>query len=356
MPVVRPAYINNGFFSSLAPITTDKQDKGSAFVDVGGCCLRAAAARLIDVFLQDPRAHAELFNKVMASHFRSFPTHRPTLPGLVTPSERIQQLVKDVPMRELVHYLAETLEQFVNIEMNVHHLRYRDAFIGRHEALTLTEMRKLDQKILVRALAKALSIGIEVRVVERVKQLPKRLLYGAENFVVVMKEQDGYYTPRINLSDRFSSIGSRPVRTLQSATSPLVQEHSPSDIQAALSVEDERLLTVFEATYNRLNGMVLAEEVNKDDLLAIYTNGMVGSDNVPEDVVCAGLEHGSQRFFDEIIGAQRGTPKYMLAASDDAQHLEHELVHALSREIAVGQRSTDDVFAQIEYRQESASR
>lgn len=359
MPLTRPVDTNHhGFFSSQVS-TANHLDNTHAFVDVGGCCIRAVAAGLIDVFLNHPREHAELLNHVLTSHFRWFPSHRSTLPGLVTPTERIQQLVADVPGQELVYYMAVTLRQFAITEMNMHHLRYRDAFIGHSVATSIEEMRKhttwVDPGSLIAALAKVLAIGIEVREVGRVKVLPKRSLYtsaSAGRSIVVLQLQDGHYTPRITVSDRFTS---QLVRTLPYAIHSVAHDHSLSEIQDARAMEDKRLVEVFAATYKRLYGMVNAGELHKKALLDIYIKGMPTQDNLSEDVACVGLEHGTQRIFDEMLRLHRPIHKESLSV-EDGQHVEHEVVHALARDIAIGRRSAEHVFAQIDELQYAASR
>ena len=94
--------------------------------------------------------------------------------------------------------------------------------------------------------------------------------------------------------------------------------------------------------------MVIAEELNIDDLKSMYSESMLSSDNLPEEVLCDGLEHGSQRYFDEIIRAQRGTENEISPAEENGQDFARELVRALAREITVRRRKAESVFAHID--------
>lgn len=360
MSLTGPKLTNHGFFANQVVLRIESDGQHPVFGDSG--VYQAMSVALVDCFLQHPRAHASLLNNILTSHFKYFPAHRPTLPGLVTSTERFQELVKDVSMHELVHYMAYTLHQFAMTEINAHHQKYRDAFVGCYEGEALKDVceysTSVDPKTIVRALAKALSIGIEVRVVERLKPLPMRLRYnvrGDEQPHVVLQLKDNYYTPHLISSDRFALTNSRPIRKLQPVASSMTYDTGLAEIRAARIEEDERLIKSFEAIYNSLYAMVIAGELNIDDLITIYIESMPNRDNLPEDVMCDGLEHGSQRYFDEIISARRGTQSNISPTEENGLHVERELVHVLAREIAVQRRTADHVFAHIDEDQETVS-
>ena len=357
MPLTSPRYVNHGFFSNPGSTTADRLHKKPVFVDVGGngdCGFRAVAACLIDGFLQRPRAYGELFSKVLASHFNYFPAHRTTLPGLVTPIDRVQQIIKQVRMGDLLQYLAYTLRQIAVTEMCAHPELYRGAFVERNEGTAPETMRKptswIDESSIA-ALAKGLGFPIEVQVAERGKILPMRLRYndvGVGKPKVVMKLQDGHYTPRVSSVERFNTVRSQPVRELHPVTNSLTPDPSLVDIHAAIAAADERLVLAFEQAYDRLAVMVAVGELNKDDLLAMYVKNMTNSDYLAGRVACINAEHGTQHFFDAIIRVQRGLQKGALPADDNDQYIIDELIHALARAISIGQMSAENVFSQID--------
>ena len=169
-------FINHSFFLSpgIASEVLSKVGAKRVFVDVGGngdCGFRAIAAGLLDYFLMHPRMNGELLNKVLSSHFSYFPTHRTTMPGLVKASERMERLIKQVRMTELLPAMAYTLRQLAVTELCENPALYRGAFIDRHETTTPEEMRKpttwIDESSIA-ALARALAMPIEVQIVERV--------------------------------------------------------------------------------------------------------------------------------------------------------------------------------------------
>ena len=363
MPILSQPYVNHGFFSSPEPTAVDTYGLKSSFVDVGGngdCGFRAVAAGLIDHFLRHPRMNTELLNKILASHFSYFPAHRTTLPGLVTAAERMQQLIKDVRMGELVQAAAYTLRQIAVTEMSTHPELYRGAFVERNEGTTPLDMRMattwIDESSIA-ALANALSISIEVQVVERGKTLPMRLRYndlGAGTPPVVMQLQNGHYTPRVSLVERFTSVNSYCGRTLQPVNT-IADDPDLPEIYAAIAREDKRLVVAFDNAYDRLAVMVAAGELNKDDLLAMYVKGMVASDYLSGRIAHVCIEHGNQHFFDAIIRAQRGVQQESRPAGDNDRFIVDELVHALARAITIGQMSADNIFLPIDEKQDMSA-
>jgi hypothetical protein len=360
MTLLSQRYVNHGFFSSQEPTAVDTYEIKPAFIDVGGngdCGFRAVAAGLIDNFLQHPRMNADLLNKVLACYFSYFPAHRTTLPGLVTAAERMQQLIKDVRMGDLISAAAYTLRQIAVTEMCTHPERYRGAFVERNEGTTPEDMRKsttwIDESSIA-ALANALAISIEVQVVERGKTLPMRLRYndlGAGTPPVVMQLKNGHYTPRVSLVERFTSVNSQCVRKVQPVNTVTADPELP-EIYATIAREDERLVVAFENAYDRLALMVAAGELSKDDLLAMYVKGMADSDYLSGRITHVCIEHGNQHFFDAIIRAQRGSPQDSSPTSGNDKVIVDELIHALARAFTIGQMSADHVFASIDEKQD----
>ncbi len=368
MAVPGPKYTSPRFFghSNLVSMTPETEVNKSVFVDVGGngdCGFRAVAAGLIDSFLVHPRGNGQWLTKVLANHFSYFPEQRTKLPGLVTAAERMQHLInhRHLSMRELLQTMAYTLRQMAVTELCTHPALYRGAFVDRNEKTTPNDMREpttwIDESSIA-ALAKALAMSIEVRVIERGKTLPMRLMYnhqGEGHPSLVMQLQDHHYKPRVTLSERFSAVSSPVVRDVCPVTNALPNDPSLSDIHAAIAAEDMRLVTEFKETYHRLAIMVAAGELNKNDLLAMYATNMANSDYLCGRVAHVGVEHGNQQFFDAILRTQRGIHQAVLPAGEHHQDIVNELIHAIARAITIGQMNADDVFARIDETKEAGS-
>lgn len=356
---------STGFFPApnRSSVRTSKSHKKPVFVNVGGngdCGFRSIAAGIIDNFLTHPRANSDLLAKILGQHFNFFPEHKPTLPGLVTATERLTHVIKHVRMGELLPSLAYTLRQMAVTEMCEHPARYRGAFVDNNEGTTPADMRQaatwIDESSIA-ALANVLALPIEVEVVSRVKTLPMRLRYNESesgNSPVVIQLQGGHYIPQVTSSEMFTPVSSQPARVITPATEKQAEDRSLAEIHAAIAVEDKRLVDTFEETHHRLMTMVIAGELSKQDLLSMYVKGMANSDYLVGRVAYVGVEHGNQHFFDAILNTQRGNAQEAISTGDEA--IMTELVHALARAITIGQMNADELFAHVEDSLSTASR
>ncbi len=341
MPLTSPRYSNQGFFN--ATLSVNQAEPTVVFLDVDAAPddgFPAIAAGLVDHFLMHPKAYAPVFNQILTQHYSDFPSHKSNLPGLVTPAERMQQLIKYVRMDELVHTLAYTLRQIAVTEMcHTPHL-YRTAFVN--EGLSPKDMRRPSIALGaagIAAVANALDCPIEIQVVERLKTAPLRVRFhalGASAIPIILKCQDRRYEPKIMLKERFAALGALPSRTVHPITDTALADPSLAEILFAIEAKDEDLLERFEDTYRRLAVMVAAGELNKDNLSAIYIKSLSLSDASSKQTSYVGTEQGTQYFFDALIRAQRGAQHNILPIKGDEQQFVDELVHALARGIALG--------------------
>ncbi len=366
MALSSPQNLNYGFFrkSTAGLMHLGKREEKPVVVDVGGtgdCGFRAAAAGLLDQFLLSPRATTDWLNPILAKHFAYFPSHRSSLPGLVTSTERMQYLMKHVEMNALIPALAFTLRQLAVTEMCNHPALYRGAFVLQNEGTSPEKMRQsstwIDESSIA-ALSKILALPIEVQLVDRVKTLPKRLRYNGASSAsqpIVMQLQDGHYTPKVHFSELFSSVKSQPVHALHPVADHL-PERSLSEILADIDAADKRVVEAFENTYHQLATMVIAGELNQDDLLKMYVKGMATSDYLSGRGDYITIEHGNQQFFDAVNRAQGHLHKGTLSTGEHHQRIIDELVHALSRAISIGQMRAEDVFSHVEKAEDSSAR
>ncbi len=357
---------NPGFFGQVlvqTPFQVAKSAKKTVLVDVGGqgdCGFRAVAAGLVDNFVTNPRMRGDLLNKVLPQHFNYFPQHRPTVVGLTTPAERMQQLINQVRMPELIQSLAYTLRQIAVDELCAHPANYRGAFANQHEYTSPEQMRKASTWIdesAIAALAQALDVPIEVKVVSRGKELPLRLQYNeaSRNAQLVVQLQNGHYIAHVTHGELFMTVKQRPLTNVKVFADDAKHDSSLEDILAVIAEEDKYLLHEFESTHNRLTAMVVAGELSKQDLLVIYIKGMTSSDYLHGRVKYVGTEHGHQHFFAALLQAQKGTEVVELPTATYEDQVVNELVRGIARAVSIGQMSMVDVFAAIDNKEESRS-
>jgi hypothetical protein len=346
-------YTSHSFFSGQPAVAANKSLKAPVFVNVGGnadCGFRSVAAGFVDNFLADLRMSTDLLNKVLTAHFKYFPAHRTTLPGLITPAERMQQLIKDVRMAELLPALAYTFRQLAVTEMCSHPERYRGAFVDRNEGTAPAEMRKATtwiDEVSILALAHVLEMPIQVQVVEHAKPLPLNLEYNADakEPAVVIKLQGNHYIPGVKAADRFNVTATKAPRVNESV---IHVDPDLATIYAAIKAADQQMISLFEDTHHRLSTMALAGELSKSDLLAMYVNGMANSDYLRGRIACVGIEHGNQDFFNAVMNTKSGTSKDVLPTTKHDDRIVAELIHAIARAVSIGQMSEEAVFAHVD--------
>ncbi|ETO94472.1 hypothetical protein [Legionella oakridgensis] len=350
MPTVRQ---HSGFFGHPPVRTAAVAKLRSAFVNMGGtgdCGFRSVAAGFIDNFLSGQRIKANVIAKVLKQHVAYFPEHGSNM-ILATPTEELRELTRRVSMAELIQKLSYTLRQMAVNELCVNPARYRGAFVGSHENTSPDSMRKpstwMDESAIA-ALANALDFPIEVRVVEKGKELPMRLQYnaGAANPGIVMQLQNDHYIPRVVHQEEFAAVRHKPAPVVR--TNAVQHDPNLSEILAVIATEDKRLQEEFESLRHRLTAMVAAGELSKADLLKLYVKGMATSDYLQGRVQYVGTEHGTQHFFEAITQAQKEPEALVLTKEQYDEHIIAELIHALARAISIGDMPAERVFAQID--------
>ena len=353
---------NHGFFGQVIAQNISSQAK-KALVDVGGqgdCGFRAVAAGIVDNFLINPRLKGDLLGNLLPRHYNYFPQHRHNVSGLITPAERMEQLITQVRMPELIQTLAYTLRQIAVDELCAKPAHYRGAFANQHEQTAPEIMRKpstwIDETAIA-ALSNALDLPIEVNMVSHGKELPVRLQYNisSKNQGVVMQLQDVHYMPRVTHSERFTTVKSQQASRIKAAEDVASTDPSLTEILTKIAEENKHLVHEFENTRNRLSAMVAAGELNKQDLLAIYIKGMATSDYLPGRVKYIGIEHGNQDFFAAIMKAQQGVAAVELSTASYDEQVINELVHGIARAVSIGHMNAADVFAEIDNKEHSRS-
>lgn len=328
----------------------------------GDCGYRSAAVAMISNILSiKTRANQELAQKLLKLHATYFDQPQiPTTSRLVTPAEQIAKqfanlLEHPVNRAKFIIELAYALRQEAVNEICAHPEHYRGSFIAddKEEPISPAEMRLQSTWIdatAIAALSRVLHVPIEVQVVEHHKEIPMSLdcTDSQQNLVaspIVMQLQGKHYVPKLSNPEYFIAINEHDAVTL---TPKVVFEQDPelNDLLAKIAAKDQDMLEQFDNTKTRLNAMVKANELTKEDLINIYIEGLGTSDYLRGRPKQVALEHGNEDFFKEIVAARN--PKFNpLTMPPQAGHdarIIHELVHAIARAVSIGQMDESIIY------------
>ncbi|MCP0914763.1 hypothetical protein NKV53_10550 [Legionella sp. 27cVA30] len=356
-----------GFFQ---PVKSSEQTAvRKEYVNVGGngdCGLRAVMACVLDNFLSNKRFKMNAFNEFLSQHFIYFPQHKPSLAGLVTGSERLQQVIKQVGMPELLPAMAYTLRQMMVKEIMANPEKYRGAFVRIPDGAYVdadTSPVKMRQPSTyvdetgIAAIAQVLDIPVKVNVVADGKELPMKLRYNETSVnpeaIIQLDSQHKHYMPMVMEKQRFASVlhSARVIKPVEQEAEDLPMP----EIMARIEAEDKRLLEEYDSMVHRLQAMVAAKELTKQDLLQIYVKSMPSSDYLRGRIQHVGTEHGHAHFFDAITQAHAtNAAKPIVLPESNEQQIVNELIHALARAYTINHISKNVFSAQLENTQPSA--
>lgn len=368
MPVKIEEIAKPSFFGSAKShiASSVKNARSASFIDVGGhgdCEFRSLTVGIIDNFISYPRKqNTELLSKLLGAYYQYFPQYRSNMPGLVTPVDRMQQLINRMPMAMLVQTMGYVLRQMAVTELCSNPWRYRGAFVEKNENTSPTEMRRqgtwIDESAIA-AIAHVLSMPIKIQEVDRLKTLPLCRHYpptdASSMSPIVLEHQGNRYQVKTMSTERFQAVGNQSIPSIQPVEDLPVRDPSMPELLAKIAAEDHRMMKVFEDRSNQLSLMVEAQELNLEKLLAIYVKGMSQSDYLSGTVACPLAEHGNQTLFDTILRDQQGVSDTGKATKTHDQSIVDELIHAIARALSIGQMNENKVFAEIEATQSVTS-
>ncbi len=355
-----PGVTKQGFFGNPAvPTSVAAKSHKAALMDMGGNgdCFRALAAGIVDNFLSANRIKNDFYNQLMVRHLAYFPQHRPTAVGLMTPSERMSQIIKRVNTAELINALAYTLRQIAVDEVIANPAEYRAMFTGQAQ-MTPDVMRNpanLLDKVALAAVSKALSMSIDVRVSTQGKELALRVKYNptATNSKVTLQWHDDYCIPFIANQTAFTTVKSKPIRVVEPASAQDSQQDY-SELHSVIDQDDARILAEFQNVKHRLEVMVSAGEINEDDLINIYITSLHHKAEAGKYHV--GTEHGTSALFAVIERAKNGVNTGAMLVEAHQQDTAEGLVKAIARNVSFGLMSSAEVFEQIDNKESHSSR
>ena len=329
------------------------EHKPGAFVDVGGtgdCGFRAIAAGLMEWYSMPvlTKGRDELLAPFWDRFDVLFPAHAHQT-SVLTPTQRVQQLKKSVPYHQLLIEMAYTLRQIAVDALCANPDQYPGAFVGENEGTSPAMMRKMttwiDESSLA-ALSNALHLPITVNVVEGAKSLPHRLQYNVDPGCpsLLIQLEKGHYVPYL----REQVLPARPslTPTIAPAKDDLAFDRSLPDILVMIAQDQKRMHDKFESIREALETQLLLGSkqggLNKEDLLAIYVKGQQTSDYLQGRPRYAGMESGTQHFFEAIHGHAKKSSTTFITSHDD--YVVHELVHAIARAVSIGHMSPDVIY------------
>lgn len=314
----------------------------------GDCGFRSVAAGLIDNFLTHSHLSLDLLSKVLTRHYSYFPQHRPVLNGLIQANDRMKAMLEAFSKPELIQTMAYTLRQFAVDEMNTNPEKYVTVFFHDSTEMSLESMRKPETWLdinSIKALANALNMPIEIRVVELGKELPlpplnypKAIKISATNPKVVIELEAHHYRPLLLEAGVFRSDIYQTLPMILPQAGECSTDRTLSEIRAMIEAEEQRVIDKFETVRDNLTNLVNAGELTKQNLLDIYTT----------DVEITDDNHDAHHFPMNLVKARGIYPVGHSVSHTYAEEVTNGLVNRIAREISVGHRSSDEVYALID--------
>ncbi|MGQ3889568.1 OTU domain-containing protein [Legionella sp. CNM-1927-20] len=340
---------------------------------VADSAFRAVAAALIDNVLNDRRitANKPLLDKILERYSKYF--NLPEGAGLLTPTERLLQLINrpDRPekMAKFVAEFAYTLRQIAMDQLLKDPERYMLTFLEENKDSSIRDMRDpntTNGKTLIAALADALSIPIIINPALPRESLHATLDYGPDS-------KPSFNTPQgvqIRLEGKAYIPYLRNPASFQTTYSsnqiihPKESVENDPPIETVLDKIDlkrQDLLASFKAHKRRLEflvqdmSLIHGMEATKDQLIAIYISSVKDRKQLIESTKYVGTEHGSEHFFEVIQDNQTQRP--MTSSSSVVSnpnvvnydsHVIQELINTLAREMTIGRLDENLVYESLD--------
>ena len=368
-----------------------KASRKKQLVNVGGqgdCGFRALAAAMVDNIITNnrlvhakpnqelSRANQDFCSNLLQRHVALFPHYNEAVgEGLWTPVERLERMRHK---QGFIPDLAFTLRQAAVDEIVAHPVEYRGAFVDYSESSQLgliavdqettpARMRQVNTWIdesAIAAVANVFNLPVTVRVKNANQELFKPLHYGPDNASTLLKANEieiqleqQHYQPMLADSTAFAAVINQSAFMQQDFRQPL-ESHDPSleEMLARIEVADKQLVEDFSDHKAHLTALVLEGRLDKQQLLAIYIQGLNKQENsgylagrinaVKAERRQVGIEHGNQDFFERAIQNAGSTMALTRSNPNDVLDtiIVEELVHAIARAMTINDLSPKDVY------------
>ncbi|GGI87413.1 hypothetical protein [Legionella impletisoli] len=341
------------FKSELNRSSLTHQPSKAIWMNVGehDSGFRAVAAGLIDRVLSGQPIPENTLKTLLNQQFKLFPQQKAGNHSLLTTSERMQQLVRQVSLSVLIQSLAYTLRQIAVDELCRSPETYPLAFANGHRDCSPEFMRQPETNLdefAIAALARALGCTIQVSVVEPDKPLPLNIRYlGQPNFSFVLQRQGDTYMPRLKHGERFKQA----LQNVRRIELPIMEESVPTlqvtELTHRAYREIERIYAAYQNVSHSLKVMLEAHEQTQNDLLSIY----LGCVAKRPTSTYAGTEYGNQAFFNAIIAARSGL---MPVLEPSKMNASEELIHGIAMAVSFEQISLEEAFESVDAFNEGA--
>lgn len=328
------------FFGNLH---LEGEKRTSLFTDLSGghdddSLLLGIAAGLLDKILTHQKVSKIVVGTLIDKYLHYFPEDR-KISSNVNAQERLQQLTQHVRIGKLTQKIAYTLEQMGFEELRKNPNDYPEVFCNGQlspDALTLNKGRSF-----MTALTAALSLPLEIQIVERDKPLFKRECYNTEQqspYSVVLQSQDGYYRPRL-VSNVFNSAQVPPLSQLHQQRMDNQSTHSHKFLSemSIAPTENERLIALFEEVYRPLFAMVVAGELNIEHLKEIYAKS-----TTPCNDALSKSQPIRSNIFDKVVASQNNF--YKVPLEPQKAQFAIYLVYSIAKAVSFGQMLGEQVF------------
>lgn len=267
---------SGGFFS--APVyDTRKQGSVYEYIHVGGELFRAVAVTLIDYLQSDAPVNDMTLKKILGCFSYYFPQYITNDTYLITPRERMGQLLNNSRKSELVECMAYVLRQLTVDELYADplNLAYRELFAGLSVDTPKSYLRDVKTSLptsALNALGKSLNLPMILSFNEIDKELRKReATSDDEQPALFLQIQGNKYYPGVKRKTDFIYVGQLAV-TVKPAMLGQEQEESMVDILAAITEDNRKLLHAYTQQRHAFLSMVAADELSYEQLRDLYIN------------------------------------------------------------------------------------
>jgi hypothetical protein len=328
------------------------------YVDVGGdedSLFKAAAASMIDNVLSlRTKPNRELTKKLLELHAIYF--EQKTIPmGLMTSTEQLAKCLEAPYARaRFLNELAFVLRQETVTEIVHNPKRYHKAIFADGKPLSPEMMRQQSTRLnpcALEALSNVMQVPVELYEVEGNKKAAKHTpptaeVCQSEFSPIVLQLQANHYLALLNKFEFFSVVNRQTVEPLKPKIVSRVKDPELNVMLAAISFQEQQIFQEYEMIVKRLSKMLQAGELSKEKLLNIYIKSVPCIDE-PRQTNYAGIEFGSQQWFEEMKASRNTVQPIQLSVVSHDEQITNGLIEALARGIST-QKMDDTLIYEME--------
>lgn len=340
------------FFKQVCGQITEISERGQE----SNAGFLAVAVSMIDHFLDNPRAHIDIFKKILEKHYGYFHEHRPKQ-SMLTTAERVKLLHSQLRINELVSALAYTLRQIAIDEVVSNPVRYQYLFADRPQILSSEMMRSVDtalNDVSLAALATRLHLAINIHHSDPRHTLPLTQHFAAlyqcplSNPQLELYKINGGFSAKLNNPSHFMSVKSyhlnlEKIIHLTQATDPSAQS-----MQSVIREAEHKRLHEYEEIISRLSMMVKTGELNKTQLLNLYIRHASSSKSDPTQTAIIGAEYGGQHHFDYLKKTQKQASNNTIKQENMDTYVTRTIIEGIAAAVVLGQMNAKQLYDDLE--------